>query len=313
MPTLCLYGENKRHAYSLMFIFAPTVFSICVRCQWEFLQALPSYSLDKLNWHNSSYSQHSGIIHYSCKRKHSASVGTAKWIALHWAVLAFALVAFALSAHSQTSQDTVFRAMQDSIRPARRGFITFPARVLPNGTYQLRNAPASFARKLVRGSLFIFGMEGLGFAGLAALNPKISGWASGSFDNYRGDMQRAFTSPPVFDQDKWYFNYIGHPYAGAAYYNAVRSQNAKIWQSSVFCLAHVLLWEYVIESGLEQPSIQDLIVTPLSGIVLGELVHRGTMAMARNGFKWYEVAAVVVFNPMFMFNNGFRFARPKPK
>lgn len=225
--------------------------------------------------------------------------------------LLLGLLAHSILAHGQTVDDTTLVASPHTELPEARGFKKFPPLVLPNGTFQLRNAPAIFARKMLRGSLFIFGIEGMGFAGLAALNPKISGWASGSFDNYGGNMERAFTSPPVFDQDKWYFNYIGHPYGGAVYYNAVRSQNAKMWQSSLFCLGHVLLWEYVIESGLEQPSIQDLIVTPLSGIVLGELVHRGTMAMARNGFKWYEAAAVVVFNPMFMLNNGFRFAKPR--
>lgn len=122
-------------------------------------------------------------------------------------------------------------------------------------------------------------------------------------------MERAFTSPPVFDSDKWYLNYVGHPYQGSLFYNAVRSQNARIWQSSLFCLGQVLVWEYVLESGLEQPSIQDLIVTPLAGIVIGELVHRGTMAMARNGFRWYEATAVILLNPMFAINNGLKYAR----
>jgi hypothetical protein len=225
--------------------------------------------------------------------------------------LLLGLLAHSIVAHSQVVDDTARVANHHTALPKARGFRTFPPLVLPNGTFQLRNQPATFARKMARGSLFILGIDGAGYAGLALLDTTISGWNSGSFANYRGNMERAFTSPPVVDHDKWYINYIGHPYAGALFYNAVRSQNAKMWQSSLFCLGHVLVWEYVIESGLEQPSIQDLIVTPLAGIVLGELAHRGTMAMARNGFKWYEVAAVVVINPMFMLNNGFRFAKPR--
>lgn len=173
----------------------------------------------------------------------------------------------------------------------------------------LRNEQRTFARKMLRGGLFVHAFEGLGYATLAALPTEISGWRYSSFSNYGSNMERAFTSPPVFDSDKWYLNYVGHPYQGSLFYNAVRSQNARIWQSSLFCLGQVLVWEYVLESGLEQPSIQDLIVTPLAGIVIGELVHRGTMAMARNGFRWYEATAVILLNPMFAINNGLKYAR----
>ncbi len=217
--------------------------------------------------------------------------------------ITFMLLIFSITAYCQQNRDTVPEPI--------RGYRKYPAVALENGKLQLRNEPATFARKMVRGSVFIFVVEGMGFGGLALLNPKISGWASGSFDNYGSNMKRAFIAPPVFDKDKWYFNYIGHPYGGAFYYNAVRSQNATVLQSSLFNLGHTLLWEYVIESGLEQPSIQDLIVTPVTGIILGELIHRSTVAMARNGFKWYEATAVVILNPMYMLNNGFKFARPR--
>ncbi len=198
---------------------------------------------------------------------------------------------------------------QDTVQGSICKFKKYPPVALENVTLQLRNEPASFGRKMLRGSLLVIGIDAAEFGGLALLNPRISGWGSGSFDNYGSNMKRAFTAPPVFDKDKWYFNYVGHPYEGALYYNAVRSQNATMLQSSLFCLGHTLLWEYVIESGLEQPSIQDLIVTPVTGIILGELINRGTRAMARNGFKWYEATAVVILNPMYVLNNGFRFAR----
>jgi hypothetical protein len=184
-----------------------------------------------------------------------------------------------------------------------------PAYVDDVGTIHLRNADATFGRKMLRGSLLVHGAEALSFGLLAVLPSHISQWESLSASTYGSNFRRAYTSPPVFDKDKWYINYIGHPYQGAYFYNAVRSQDANIWQSSLFTLVHVFVWEYVIEAGLEQPSIQDIIVTPLAGILLGEGIHRATIAMAKNGFRWYEVAAVVVLNPMFALNNGFRFAR----
>jgi len=186
-----------------------------------------------------------------------------------------------------------------------------PAHVETDGTVRLRNAEATFGRKMLRGSLLVHGTEAVSLSLLAVLPSHISQWESLTAGTYGSNFRRAYTSPPVFDQDKWYINYIGHPYQGAYFYNAVRSQDANIWQSSLFTLGHVFLWEYVIEAGLEQPSIQDLIVTPLAGIVLGEAAHRATMAMARNGFRWHEVAAVIIISPMFALNNGFRFAKVK--
>ena len=177
---------------------------------------------------------------------------------------------------------------------------------------RLRNQEGTFARKMLRGGLLVHSFEAIGYGTLAALPTEISGWEKDVFKNYASNMRSAYTAPPAFDHDKWYFNYVGHPYQGALFYNAVRSQNAKIWQSSLFCVGQVLVWEYVIEAGLEQPSIQDLIVTPITGILIGEGIHRATMAMAKNGFKWYEATAVVILNPMFAINNGFKFAKPLP-
>ena len=172
---------------------------------------------------------------------------------------------------------------------------------------RLRNEGGTFARKMIRGGLLVHGFEAIGYGILAVLPTDISGWEKGVFNHYGPNLRRAYSSPPVFDHDKWYINYIGHPYQGTVFYNSVRSQNANIWQSALFCIGQVYVWEYIIEAGLEQPSIQDLIVTPLAGIALGELVHFGTMRMARNGFKWYEAVTVTIINPMFIINNGYHF------
>lgn len=194
----------------------------------------------------------------------------------------------------------------------RTGFdrnMTYKPYLKEDGTFVPRNAYAPVARKMWRGGLLVHGFEAIGYGILAVLPSDISGWKAGTFNNYGSNLKRAWTNPPVFDHDVWYINYIGHPYQGTFFYNAVRSQNAKIWESSLFCLGQVFVWEYVIEAGLEQPSIQDLIVTPIAGIGLGELIHFGTMKMAKNGLKWYEAIVVTVINPTFILNNGYRLGR----
>jgi len=120
----------------------------------------------------------------------------------------------------------------------------------------------------------------------------------------------SFTKPPVIDKDLLIVNYAGHPYQGGFYYNTVRSQGASVWQSSLFCLGQSFLWEYGWEAGLEQPSIQDLITSPLAGIIVGELSHVATIKMSKNGFRWYEVVLVCIINPAYAINNKFKFERP---
>lgn len=174
----------------------------------------------------------------------------------------------------------------------------------------LRNEQAPFGRKFLRGSVCVLSFEAASTLLLFTLPKNYSNWKDPSGAEMRANFKRAFTSPPVFDKDHWSINYLGHPFMGSYMYNAVRSQNARVWQSSLFCLGHVLLWEYGFESFSEQPSAQDLIVTPLAGILLGESFHQLTKLMSRNGFKWYEIVAVMVINPMYGINNGFAFAKP---
>ena len=121
----------------------------------------------------------------------------------------------------------------------------------------------------------------------------------------------SYSRPPVMDKDEWPTNYVGHPYQGSFYYNSLRSQNVSFWYSSFFCLGNTLLWEYGWEGGFEQPSIQDLIVTPIAGVLLGELIHMATINMGKNGFRWYEIILVTGLNPAYVINNRFVFNRKR--
>ncbi|WP_051697716.1 DUF3943 domain-containing protein [Prevotella sp. 10(H)] len=76
---------------------------------------------------------------------------------------------------------------------------------------------------------------------------------------------------PVWDKDNLVFNYVLHPYGGAAFYMGARSQGFNIFYSFLYSAGiSTILWEYGIEAFMEIPSIQDLIVTPVAGTILGE-------------------------------------------
>lgn len=134
-----------------------------------------------------------------------------------------------------------------------------------------------------------------------------------SIKSILNQYNETFTKAPVVDKDNWYVNYIGHPYQGSFYYNSLRTQDVSFWNSSFFCLANSFLWEYLWEGGFENPSIQDLIVTPVIGVFLGELIHRSTIYMSKNGFLWYEAVLVTVLNPAYVINNRFVFNPKKNK
>lgn len=88
-----------------------------------------------------------------------------------------------------------------------------------------------------------------------------------------------------WDHDKFYFNYILHPYAGAVYYMAARSCGFNGWQSFTYCtLVSTIGWEFGIEAFMERPSLQDLFITPLIGSALGECFYKIKRNIVSNSY-----------------------------
>ena len=82
------------------------------------------------------------------------------------------------------------------------------------------------------------------------------------------------TTKPVWDEDEWEINYIGHPVSGAVYYALARNEGMSIFESAAYStILSTFFWEYGYESFAEAPSIQDLVFTPLIGAFLGEGMH----------------------------------------
>lgn len=84
-------------------------------------------------------------------------------------------------------------------------------------------------------------------------------------------FRNVFKRGPEWDGDKFYFNYILHPYAGSVYFMSARSNGFNAWQSLLYCTCvSTIGWEFGVEAFMERPSIQDLFVTPLVGSAIGE-------------------------------------------
>lgn len=204
-------------------------------------------------------------------------------------------------------QDTLYSMqLKDTLNQMR---IQFKNTTFTNDSQQFNFQNRSISNKFWRamGYSSIYNL-GIGII-LVSLPDDITQWhATQKFQlpYLLNQFKNSFSSAPVIDHDYWYLNYIGHPYQGAFYYNSFRCQGASFWQSTFFNLGQTVIWEYIWESGFENPSIQDLIVTPVIGSLLGELTHRATLSMRKNGFLWYEKVAVCIINPAFAINNGFK-------
>jgi hypothetical protein len=109
---------------------------------------------------------------------------------------------------------------------------------------------------------------------LYALPESVSNWSDEQKESYSLHDWWENVTNPQWDTDDYYLNYILHPYWGAGYYVRSREngydERASFWYSAAMSAA----FEFGAEALFEQPSIQDLIVTPVAGTVLGEYFMR---------------------------------------
>lgn len=92
---------------------------------------------------------------------------------------------------------------------------------------------------------------------------------------YKRWFRNIFKKGPEWDHDKFIFNWVLHPYAGAAYFMCARTNGFNFWRSMLYsALISTVAWEFGIEACMERPSYQDLFVTPLIGSIIGEGFYR---------------------------------------
>lgn len=183
----------------------------------------------------------------------------------------------------------------------------------PQGSIILRNEDQPFSKKFWRASAYVQGAQLASVGILLAVPRSVSKWPDQPFADAAKHLKRAYTTPPVWDKDDFLVN-AGHPVAGAIYYNLVRSQGASMLQSFLYSTFQSVWWEYGLEAAAEQPSMTDLLTTSPIGAIIGELGHRATLKMAKNGFNSFgEKALVLIINPSYVLNNGFKVKRkPNP-
>ena len=106
--------------------------------------------------------------------------------------------------------------------------------------------------------------------GLLYVAPEsVSGWTDEQKKGYDMSYWWDNVTHPQCDSDDFYINYVLHPYWGAAYYVRARERGYTDRQAFWYSALLSSLYEFGAEALFEEPSIQDLIVTPVGGTLLG--------------------------------------------
>lgn len=170
---------------------------------------------------------------------------------------------------------------------------------------EIRFSQLSEKEKTVVKEVRNLGVMGAGMFGIIyALPESISKWdKSKGFVAMASKYEDNLKKGPVVDKDDWAVNFIGHPVSGAAYYTLVRHQGFSRMESFAFSVAmSTFFWEYGIEAFAEVPSIQDLIITPVIGSLMGEAFYQAQLKIDANGGKLLGskalgTTATVLMNP----------------
>lgn len=146
----------------------------------------------------------------------------------------------------------------------------------------------------------------IGAAAVTYVMPEsFSGWSEeqkrSSFDKYWRNF-----GAPVWDKDKYYVNYVIHPYWGATYYTRARERGLDQTSSFVYSVMMSTMFEYGAECFAEKPSIQDLIVTPVVGSLLGGYVFEPlrNLIKSKQDLRWYDHALLIATDPIGLLSAG---------
>ena len=122
---------------------------------------------------------------------------------------------------------------------------------------------------LWRDTKYFLGYQFGAIAILYAMPESVSGWSDEQKKDYSLSVWWEKTTHPENDSDDFYINYILHPYWGASYFVRARERGYNNWQAFGYSALLSSIFEFGLEAMAEEPSKQDLWVTPVIGSMVG--------------------------------------------
>lgn len=160
-------------------------------------------------------------------------------------------------------------------------------------------------RGIRRDTAYFLGYQFVALAALYIAPESISGWDSEQKHNYSFERWRDNVREPVWDEDRWWINYILHPYWGGAYYIRGRERGLDRLQSFWYSALLSTLFEYGAEALAEPVSAQDLVVTPVAGFLVGEYLFsplREHIRAKPGELAWADKAVLFITDPLGVLN-----------
>ena len=108
-------------------------------------------------------------------------------------------------------------------------------------------------------------------------------WANVSKETWWRNLSHGWE----YDGDNFTTNNFAHPYHGALFFNAGRSNGYDFWESSAWALTGSAIWEFFGETF--RPAFNDWIYTGIGGVNLGEIIYRLSSMVTDNVFLYPKI------------------------
>lgn len=122
---------------------------------------------------------------------------------------------------------------------------------------------------LKRDTYYFLGYQVAAIGVLYLMPESISSWDDEDKDDYSFSKWWDNISHPAWDKDDFFLNYVTHPYWGAAYFVRARERGYTNTGSFWYSVLLSSIYEYGVEALFEPVSVQDIMVTPVFGSLLG--------------------------------------------
>jgi len=181
----------------------------------------------------------------------------------------------------------------DEIRPDRDSFLLNEEQAFSNASIKGSSDPSHNWKGIGKDTAYFMGYQAI-FAGFLYLLPeRITNWTSDK--TWAQNVQN-----PTWDDDPFWINYLAHPYFGATYYIRARERGFGDLGSFLYSASLSALFEFGIEAFFEPPSYQDLIATPVGGILIGKFIFEPIREgiKAKKELIWSDHLILILTDPL---------------
>jgi hypothetical protein len=153
--------------------------------------------------------------------------------------------------------------------PHSSGFLAEPTFNVDPELLNIRFEDPKDREGLRRDTGYFMGYQFAAVAILYVMPENVTGWTEEDKNSYSMSKWWDNVQNPQVDSDDFYLNYVIHPYWGASYFVRARERGYSNTESFWYSVMLSTMFEYGAEALAEEPSYQDLVITPVLGSLLG--------------------------------------------